>query len=72
MTAFWNVQVYADQTDVRTANRVDARIVDRERSKDNAVEMSCSWVENRQQKEEEKTLKYVPLRMQLKRQHPRF
>ena len=69
--AFWDVQVYADQTDVRTY-RVDERIVDRERSKDNALEMSCSWVENGQQKEEEKTLKYAPLRMELKRQHPRF
>ena len=71
MTAFWDVQVYADQTDVRTY-RVDTRIVDRERSKDNALEMSCSSVENGQQKEEEKTLKYAPLRMELKRQHPRF
>ena len=71
MTAFWDVKVYADQTDVRTY-RVDERIVDRERSKDNALEMSCSWVENGQQKEEEKTLKYAPLRMELKRQHARF
>ena len=71
VTAFWDVQVYADMTDVRTY-RMDERIVDRERSKDNALEMSCSWVENGQQKEEEKTLKYAPLRMELKRQHPRF
>ena len=38
---------------------MDARIVDRER-----------WVDNRQQKKEEKTLKYAQLRMELKRQHP--
>ena len=36
------------------------------------LEMSCPWVENRQQKEEEKTLKYAPLRMELKRQYPGF
>ena len=36
------------------------------------MEMGCRWVENHQQKEEEKTLKYAPLRMELKIQHPGF
>ena len=29
-------------------------------------------MDNRKQKEEEKTLKYAPLRLELKRQHPGF
>lgn len=53
-----------------TANRVDARIVDRERGTESnritLLEMSCSWVENRQVKEEEK------VHLELKRQYPGF
>ena len=33
--------------------------------------MSCPWKDNKKQKEE-KTLKYAPLRLELKRQHPGF
>ena len=71
MTAFWDVPVYVDQTEVE-ANRVDTRIVDRERRRIMLLEMSCPWVDNCQQKEEEKTLKYAPLCMKLKRQFPGF
>ena len=56
ITAFWDVTVYVDQTEVE-ANRVDTRIVDRERRRITLLEMSCPWVDNRWQKEEEKTLK---------------
>ena len=35
--------------------------------------MSClSWVENRKQKKDEKTIKCAPLRLELKRQHPGY
>ena len=61
VTAYWDVPVYADHTEVR-ANRVDARIVEKERKTVNMLEMSCPWIENRKQKEEEKTRKYAPLR----------
>lgn len=71
MTAFWDVPVYVDQTEVES-NRVDTRIVDRERRRITLLEMSCPWVDNHQQKEEEKTLKYAPLCMKLKRQFPGF
>ena len=71
MTAFWDVPVYVDQTEVR-ATRLDARIVDRERRRLTLLEMGCPWVEHPHHKEEEKTLKYAPLRMKLKRQHPGF
>ena len=47
-------QYYADQTEVR-ANRLDARIVVRERGKITLLKMRCPWVENHQQREEEKS-----------------
>ena len=71
ITAFWDVPVYVDQTEVE-ANRVDTRIVDRERRTITLLEMSCPWVDNRQQKEEVKILKYAPLCMKLKRKYPGF
>lgn len=53
-----------------TANRVDARIVDRERATESnritLLEMSSSWVENHQVKEEEKE------HLELKRHYPGF
>lgn len=45
---------YADQTEVR-ANRQDARIVVKERRKITLLKMRCPWVENRQQREVEKS-----------------
>ena len=36
------------------------------------LEMSCPWVENWNQKDEEMTMKYVPLRLDLKRQYSGF
>ena len=64
--AFWDVSVYAEQTIVK-ANRVDARFV-----KVWAVEMSCPWMEHREKKSEEKTVKYGPLRFELKKQYPGY
>ena len=34
--------------------------------------MSCPWVENREQREKEKTHKYAPLRLELKQQYPGY
>ena len=70
-TAYWDVPVYADHIEVH-ANRVDARIVDKENQTITLLEMSCPWVENREQKEKEKTLKYAPLRLELKQQYPGY
>ena len=67
VTAYLDLPVYADHTEVR-ANRVDARIVDMERKTVNLLEMTCPWIENRKQKDEEKTLKYAPLRWEIKKQ----
>ena len=50
------------------ANRIDARIINHEEKKITLLEMNCPWVENRCQKEAEKTRKYGPLRYELKQQ----
>ena len=65
--AFWDVPVYAENAEVR-AKRIDARIINHEEKKITLLEMSCPWVENRCQKEVEKTRKYVLLQYELKQQ----
>ena len=67
--AYWDVPVFAENTEVR-ANRIDARIVDRKEKKVILIEMSCPWVSNREQKEQEKTDKYAPLRWEMRQQFP--
>ena len=69
--AFWDVPVYAEHTIVK-ANRVDARFVDHKNKKVWAVEMSCPWMEHREKKSEEKTVKYGPLRFELKKRYPGY
>ena len=81
VTANCDIPVYTDQTVLRV-NRIDARFVDRGRKTVTLLETSCSWyafrlwglmwVENRKQKEKEKTTKYAPLRLELNRQHPGY
>ena len=51
------------------ANRVDARVVNHESKKVMTIEMSCPWISNREKKSEEKTMKYGPLRWELKGQY---
>ena len=50
------------------ANRVDARIINHKAKKVTTLEMSCPWIENRTRKDAEKTLKYGPMRWELKQQ----
>ena len=69
--AFWDVPVYAEHTIVK-ANRVDARFVDHKNKKVWALEMSCPWMEHQEKKSEEKTVKYGPLRFELKKQYPGY
>ncbi|PFX16671.1 hypothetical protein AWC38_SpisGene19040 [Stylophora pistillata] len=71
VTAYWDIPVFADQTEVR-ANRIDGRIGDKARKTVTLLEMSCPWVDNRDHKDEEKMIKYAPLRLELKRQYPGF
>ena len=69
--AYWDVPVYADHTCVK-ANRVDALFADHKGKKVWAVEISCPWVENPGKKDEEKTIKYGPLRWELRKQYPGY
>ena len=55
--ALWDVPVYAESIEVG-ANRIDARIVDKEQKQVLAIEMSCPWLDNREVKEMEKTQIY--------------
>lgn len=69
--AYWDIPVFAVSEQVKQ-NRVDARFIDHEKKKVLAVEMSCPWTENREKKQEEKTIKYGPLRGELKQQFPGY
>ena len=63
--------VYAEHTYVR-ANRVDVRFVDHKAKQVWTVEMSCSWTDKRAKKVDEKAIKYGPLLLELKQQHPGY
>ena len=67
MQAYRNIPVFAEYNEVR-ANRVDARIVDHRAKTGTTLEMSYPWIQNREEKDEEKVLKYEPLCWTLKQQ----
>ena len=69
--AFWDVPVYAEHTIVK-ANRVDARFVKHKTKQVWAAEMSCPWIQHREKKSDEKTAKYGPLRLGVKKQCPGY
>ena len=69
--AYWDIPLYADNTLVK-ANRTDATIVDNENKRVSVIEMSCPWVENREEKDAEKTTKYGPLRWELEQRYPEY
>ena len=52
--------------------RVDARIVNNRDKQVIALEMSCPWVSNRDKKTFEKTMKYAPLRWELRQRYPGY
>ena len=51
---------------------MDARIVNNRDKQVIALEMSCPWVSNRDKKTSEKTMKYAPLRWELKQRYPGY
>ena len=69
--ACWDIPLYADNTHEK-ANRIDATIVDKENKKVSVIEISCPWVENREEKAAEKTTKYGPLRWELEQRFPDY
>ena len=69
--AYWDIPLYADDTHVK-ANRIDATIVDEENKKVSVIEMSCPWVENKEEKDAEKTTKCGPFRWELEQRYPEY
>ena len=67
--AYWDVPVFAEHRDVRE-NRVDARTINQKTKKDITLDMSCPWIAKREKKSKENTLKYRPLRWELKQRYP--
>ena len=63
--------MYVEKTDV-TANRIDARVVDKPKKEVLLLEMSYSWMANTKQKEEDKTSKNAPLRWETRQQYPHY
>ena len=52
-------------------NRIDCTVIDKKK-KVVLLEMSCSWVSNREIKCAEKTSKYAPLQYELRRRYPGY
>ena len=69
--AYWDIPLYADNTHLR-ANMIDATIVDKENKKVSVIEMSCPWVQNREEKDAENTTTYGPLRWELEQGYPEY
>ena len=69
--AYGDVLVFANHKEVR-CSKVDAQIVNNKTKRDVTFEMSCQWVSNREKKNKEKTVKYSPLRWELKQQFPGY
>ena len=65
---FWDVPLFAEHQEVG-ANRVHVRIINHESKRVVTLEMSCSWVTDREKKEEEKSTKYGQLRWELKQKY---
>ena len=47
-TAFWDVPLFADTTQVVKPNRIDATVIDKTSKQVRVIEMSCPWLENRE------------------------
>ena len=68
-TAFWDVPLFADTTQVK-AKRIDATVIDKTSKQVRVIEMSCSWLENRESKDFKRTAKYSQLRLELTNRYP--
>ena len=51
---------------------MEARIVNNKEKQVVTLEMSCPWVSNRDKRTSEKTMKYAPLRWELKQRYPGY
>ena len=68
--AYWDIPVCTEHQE--RAKRVDAHIINHKTKQVISSEMSCPWNGNREKKSEEKTLKYGPLRWELKQFYPGY
>ena len=71
MRALWNVALFAEKREVQ-ANHIDVRIIHKKEEKVILIEMSCPWIDYHVVNAEEKTGKYGPLRLELKKQYPGY
>ena len=71
-TAFWDVPLFADTTQVVKPNTIDATVIDKTSKQVRVIEMSCPWLENRESKDFEKTTKYSQLRLELTNRYPEY
>ena len=71
--ALWDTPTYGENHELQ-ANRIDAKIVNHKSKEVTVVvlEMSCPWIENREKKDEEKSVKYGLLRWELQERYPRY
>ena len=70
-TAFWDVPLFADTTQVK-ANRIDATVIDKTSKQVRVIEMSCPWLENRDSKDFKQTTKYSQMRLELTNRYPEY
>ena len=68
MRALWDVPLFAKTTEVG-ANRIDVQNFDKTERKIILIETSCPWINNHAVKTDEKTKKYGPLRLELKKKY---
>ena len=69
--AYWDIPLDTDNTHVK-ANRIDASVKDKENKKVSVVEMTCPWVENREEKHAAKTTKYGPLHWEFEQRYAEY
>ena len=69
--ALWDIPTYGENHELQ-AKRIDAKIVNHKSKEVVVLEMSCPWIENREKKDEEKSVKYGPLRWELQERYPGY
>ena len=69
--AYWDVPMFAEHQEMRS-NRVDAHIINHKSKQVTTLEMNCPWVNNREEKSEEKTHKYGPPALGIETAVPRL
>ena len=63
--AYWDVPVYREFQEL-SANVVDAKIVNNQHNQVIVLEKSCPWISDDAKKSSEKTMKYLPLRWEMR------